>query len=150
MNIFKSVICHDYTVIRAQRQPQFKTNGVHMIGVCWIANTLSLVGIGILYFLLAKRKNDVYDLLFEIHYWELAGRVGIIVLLSIIYLIAFAAYGGKATFFRIIHEFMELDQEAQIAVARKGGRYFYGSLLVFAVVAGILFYFVKLGGYQHI
>ncbi len=146
MNIFKSVICHDYTVIRAQRQPQFKTNGVHMIGVCWIANTLSLVGIGILYFLLAKRKNDVYDLLFEIHYWELAGRVGIIVLLSIIYLIAFAAYGGKATFFRIIHEFMELDQEAQIAVARKGGRYFYGSLLVFAVVAGILFYFVKLGG----
>lgn len=147
MNIFKSVICHDYTVIRAQRQPQFKTNGVHMLGVCWIANILTIVGIGILYFLLTNRKNDVYDLLFEIHYWELAGRVGIIVLLSIVYLIAFAAYGGKPTFLRIIHEFMELDQESQIAVASKGGRYFYGSLLLFAIVAGTLFYFVKLSGY---
>ncbi|MGL6069258.1 MAG: hypothetical protein ACRC0I_10875, partial [Sediminibacterium sp.] len=60
---------------------------MHMLGVCWIANILTLVGISILYFLLTNRKNDVYDLLFEIHYWELAGRVGIIVLLSIIYLI---------------------------------------------------------------
>jgi hypothetical protein len=147
MNVFKSVICHDYTVIRAKRQPQVKTNGVHMIGVCWIANMLTVAGIGMLYFLLTNRKNDVYDLLFEIHYWELAGRIGIIILLAFIYLIAFAAYGGRTTFLRIIHEFMNMEEEKQAMVTQKGGWYFYGSLALCVLVGGILYYVVKVAGY---
>jgi hypothetical protein len=147
MNVFKSVICHDYTVIRAQRQPQFKTNGVHMIGVCWIANALTLAGVGILYFLLTNRKDDVYNILFEIHYWELAGRIGIIILLAFIYLIAFAAYGGRTTFLKIIHEFMSMEESRQVAVTQKGGWYFYGSLTICVLVGAALYYFVKVAGF---
>lgn len=144
MNIFKAVICHDYTVLRAQRKSHFvKTNGVHMIGVSWVANVLTIVGISILYLLLTKPKRDVVDLLDQFHYWELAGRVAIIILLAFVYIFSFAFFGGKAFFLRTIHEFIALDYSDQVKVAKRGGSYFYGSLIIFALVAGALFYIVR-------
>lgn len=148
MNIFKAVICHDYSVLRAQKRAiQVKTNGVHMIGIAWIANVLSIAGIYIMYFLINNRRNDIYDLLFELHYWELAGRVGIIILLAFIYLISFAVFGGKQTFLNIIQEFSQMDEARQMAVSRRGGIYFYGSLVVFIVVVASLLYLIKVAGY---
>jgi hypothetical protein len=148
MNIFEAVICHDYTIHRARRKVMvFKTNGVHMIGVCWIANVLTAAGLYLLYFLLTNRKNDVYDLLFEIHYWETAGRIGIIVLLAFVHMLAFIGYGGKQAFARVIQKFISLDDAGQLAVVRRGGVYFYGSLLALGLVGGTLFYIVKVIGY---
>ena len=148
MNIFKAVICHDYSVLRAQKRAlQVKTNGVHMIGIAWIANVLSIAGIYIMYFLVNNRRNDIYELLFELHYWELAGRVGIIILLAFVYLISFAVFGGKQTFLSIIQEFSHMDEARQMAVSRNGGIYFYGSLLVFVVVVASLLYLIKVAGY---
>ncbi|MBH2003567.1 MAG: hypothetical protein I8H66_02665 [Sphingobacteriia bacterium] len=148
MNIFKAVICHDYSVLRAQKRAiQVKTNGVHMIGIAWIANVLSIAGIFIMYFLVNNRRNDIYDLLFELHYWELAGRVGIIILLAFVYLISFAVFGGKQTFLSIIQEFSQMEEVRQMAVSRRGGIYFYGSLVVFIVVVASLLYLIKVAGY---
>jgi len=148
MNIFKAVICHDYSVLRAQKRAiQVKTNGVHMIGIAWIANVLSIAGIYIMYFLVNNRRNDIYDLLFELHYWELAGRVGIIILLAFVYLISFAVFGGKQTFLSIIQEFSQMEEVRQMAVSRRGGIYFYGSLVVFIVVVASLLYLIKVAGY---
>lgn len=144
MNIFKSVICHDYSVLRAQRGAiQFKTNGVHMIGLAWIANILSIAGIGIAYFLINNQRSFIYDVLFELHYWELAGRVGIIILLTFVYTISFAAFGGKQTFVEVITEFAKMEEAKQMAVSKRGGRYFYGSLLLLMLVIGILLYLTK-------
>jgi hypothetical protein len=148
MNIFKSVICHDYSVVRAQRKAiQFKTNGVHMIGLAWIANILSVAGIYIIYFLVNNRRIDIYDLLYELHYWELAGRVGIIILLAMVYLVAFAAYGGRQTFLSIIHQFMDQDENHQRVASFKGGLYFYCSMVLVISVVSALFYLIKVAGY---
>jgi len=148
MNIFKAVICHDYTVLRVKRGVlHFKTNGVHMIGIAWVANVLSIAGIYIAYFLVNNQRNFVYDILFELHYWELAGRVGMIILLTFIYTISFAAFGGKQTFVETINEFAKLDEAEQIAISRRGGKYFYGSLLLFMLVIGTLLYLTKIAGY---
>lgn len=50
MNLFESVICYDYTVTRTHYEiKSIKTNGVHMIGLPWVYNMLSLMGISIIY-----------------------------------------------------------------------------------------------------
>ena len=148
MNVFKSIICHDYTVARAQTQMvRVKTNGVHMIGIMLIANVLSTCGLYIIYFLLNNGREDIYFILNELHYWEVAGRVGIIMILSLVYLLAFAGFGGRQYFLSTINEFIAMDERAKEAVSITGGRFFYGSLLVFFIVAGVLFYLVKVAGF---
>lgn len=118
-----------------------------MIGVAWIANVLSIAGIYIAYFLVNNQRNYVYDLLFELHYWELAGRVGMIILLAFVYSISFAAFGGKQTFVEIINEFAKMDEVKQMSVSKLGGWYFYGSLLLLMLVIGTLLYLTKVAGY---
>lgn len=148
MNVFKCIICHDYSVARAQTQTvRVKSNGVHMIGIMLIANVLSASGIYIIYFLLNNGRNDIYFILNELHYWEVAGRVGIIMILSLVYLLAFAAFGGRQYFLSTIHKFMAMDEQAMEAVSSTGGRFFYSSLLVFFIIAGTLFYLVKVAGF---
>ncbi|KAF0239695.1 MAG: hypothetical protein FD183_1367, partial [Chitinophagaceae bacterium] len=115
--------------------------------IAWVANVLSIAGIYIAYFLVNNQRNFVYDLLFELHYWELAGRVGMIILLTFIYAISFAAFGGKQTFVEVINEFAKLDESEQIAISRRGGKYFYGSLLLLMLVIGTLLYLTKIAGY---
>ena len=79
MNIFKAIICHDYSVLRTQRQSiQVKTNGIHMIGLTLIANLLTIASIVLIYFLVNEGRENIYFVLNELHYWEIAGRVGII------------------------------------------------------------------------
>ncbi len=148
MNIFKAIICHDYSVLRAQKRAiQVKTNGIHMIGLVLIANLLTIVALIAIYFLFNQAKNDIYLVLSELHYWEVAGRVGIIMMLALIYLIAFAAFGGKKYFLETIHQFISMDENNQNATSLKGSRYFYGSLLVFFICAGVLYYLIKVAGY---
>lgn len=147
MNIFKSVICHDYTVLRAQKRAiQLKTNGLHMVGMAWVANILSIAGLVVIYYLASERRNELYDLLFELHYWEVAGRVGIMIMLALIYFIPFAAFGGKANFLETIQEFAHMPEKEQKAVASKGGNYFYFSLLLLFLIAAVIFYLVKVEG----
>ena len=148
MNVFKKIICHDYTVGRAQTQMvRVKSNGVHMIGLMLIFNVLSACGLYIIYFLLNNGREDIYYILNELHYWEVAGRVGIIMILAFIYLLAFAAFGGKQYFLSVINEFISMDNATQEAVSSSGGRYFYGSLILFFIVAGVLVYLVKVAGF---
>ncbi len=148
MNVFKSIICHDYSVARAHTQMvRVKTNGVHMIGIMLIANVLSACGIYIIYFLLNNGRNDIYFILNELHYWEVAGRVGIIMILSFVYLLAFAAFGGRQYFLATINEFISKDEPTQEAISRSGSRFFYGSIVLFFIIAGTLFYLVKVAGF---
>ena len=148
MNIFKAIICHDYTVLRAQnRSIQVKTNGIHMIGLTLIANFLTIAALFLIYFLANEGKNDLYFVLNELHYWEIAGRVGIIMILAFVYLIAFAAFGGKQYFLETIREFISMDENTKYATSQKGARYFYGSLFVFFICLGILYYYIKVAGF---
>ena len=144
MNIFESVICHDYTVVRTHREMlALKTNGIHMVGLAWVCNVLTLLGLGIVYLLLTNQSDQVYEILALIRYWEIAGRLGILIFLTIVYFMSFGAYGGKAIFVDIIKRFSKLEEEEKHAVARRGGMYFYFSLLLFFIVAGIVVYLIK-------
>ncbi len=148
MNIFKAIICHDYSVLRARnRSIQVKTNGIHMIGLVLIANLLTIAALTLVYFLVNQGRNDIYLVLNELHYWEVAGRVGIIMILSLIYLIAFAAFGGKQYFLETIREFISMDEDSQNATSQRGFRYFYGSLLIFFISVGVLYYLIKVAGF---
>ncbi len=148
MNIFKAIICHDYSVLRAQKRViHVKTNGIHMIGLTLIANLLTIFGLYLIYFLLNQGRDNIYAILNELHYWEVAGRVGIIMVLALVYVIAFATFGGKKYFLETINEFISMDENSQNATTRKGSRYFYGSLLVFFICSGVLYYLVKVAGY---
>ncbi|MDO8995291.1 MAG: hypothetical protein Q7U77_01560 [Sediminibacterium sp.] len=144
MNIFESVICHDYTVVRTHREIlAVKTNGVHMVGLAWVCNVLTLIGLVIVYLLLTNQSAEVYDVLAFIRYWELAGRLGILIFLALVYFMSFGAYGGKAIFLDIVRRFSKLEEEEKHAVAKRGGRYFYLSLLSFLIVSGVVVYLIK-------
>lgn len=144
MNIFESVICHDYTVVRTHREMlALKTNGIHMVGLAWVCNVLTLLGIGIVYLLLTNQSDQVYEILALIRYWEIAGRLGILIFLAIVYSMSFGAYGGKAIFVDIIKRFSKLEEAEKHAVARRGGMYFYFSLLLFFIVSGTVVYLIK-------
>ena len=144
MNIFESVICHDYTVVRTHREIlAVKTNGVHMVGLAWVCNVLTLIGLVIVYLLLTNQSTEVYDVLASIRYWELAGRLGILIFLAMVYFMSFGAYGGKAIFLDIVRRFSKLEEEEKHAVAKRGGRYFYLSLLSFLIVSGVVVYLIK-------
>jgi len=148
MNIFKAIICQDYSVLRAQKRSiQVKTNGIHMIGLTLIANLLTIVALVLIYFLIIEGRDNIYFVLNELHYWEVAGRVGIIMTLALIYLIAFAAFGGKQYFLETIHEFTSMDENTQNATAQRGFRYFYGSLFIFFICVGVLYYLIKVAGF---
>jgi len=148
MNIFKAIICHDYSVLRAQkRSVQVKTNGIHMIGLTLIANFLTITALLLIYFLMNEGRENIYFVLNELHYWEVAGRVGIIMTLAFVYLISFAAFGGKQYFLETIHEFTSMDENTQFATSKKGSRYFYGSLFVFFICIGVLYYLTKVAGF---
>jgi hypothetical protein len=144
MNLFESVICYDYTIARTHNEiKSIKTNGVHMLGLAWVCNVLSLMGMGIVYLFLTKQSTEIYDFLAYIKYWELAGRIGLIIFLVLIYSMSFGAYGGKIIFLNIIRRFHSMDEIEKNLVVAKGGRYFYGSLFTFFIIAGVVVYLSK-------
>ncbi|WP_439505200.1 hypothetical protein [Sediminibacterium sp.] len=144
MNLFESVICYDFSVGRTQNEKTLiKTNGVHMIGLAWVCNVLSLMGLGIIYLYLSKQSNEIYDFLAMIRYWELAGRIGLIIFLLLVYSMSFGAYGGKVIFLNIIRRFHSMDENEKNLVVTRGGRYFYISLISFFIIAGVVVYLSK-------
>ena len=114
-----------------------------MVGLAWVCNVLTLLGIGIVYLLLTNQSDQVYEILALIRYWEIAGRLGILIFLAIVYFMSFGAYGGKAIFVDIIKRFSKLEEAEKHAVARRGGMYFYLSLLLFFIVSGTVVYLIK-------
>ncbi|TAF51417.1 MAG: hypothetical protein EAZ62_06685 [Sphingobacteriia bacterium] len=144
MNLFESVICHDYGLVRAERgYTGYKTNGIHMVGICWIANFLTVVGCVAIYFIQSEKIYELYEILQSLHYWEVAGRIVLIILLLGIHLLAFAAFGGRVIFKDIIHRFVAYEPDQKKAVVGRGGMYFYTSLISFFVVLGILAFLMR-------
>ena len=144
MNIFKALICLDYYNLRRQNRAREAGSGsVHRIGIAWICNILTLIGGYFIYFKLHNQPDVVYDTLFQLHYYELAGRVIMIVILSIVYLIAFTIFGDKQTIQTTLKKYISLEPEVQEKIAKKGKRYFNISLLLFCMVATILVYLFK-------
>jgi hypothetical protein len=145
MNIFKALICLDYYNLRIQnRTREAGTGSVHRIGIAWICNILSVAGCYFIYFKLHNQPDVVYDTLFELHYYELAGRVIMMVLLTIIYLIAFTIYGDKTTIQSTLKTYISLPSEQQEKIAKYASRYFSTSVLVFLTIVGTLVYLFKI------
>jgi hypothetical protein len=145
MNIFKALICLDYYNLRMQhRTREIGSGGVHKIGIAWICNTLTIIGGYFIYFKLHNQSDVVYDTLSELHYYVLAGRAIMIVLLSIIYLLAFTIYGDKNTLQSTLKIFVGLDLEQQERIAKNANKYFRVSLILFLIVACIIVYLFKI------
>jgi hypothetical protein len=97
-----------------------------------------------IYFKLHNQPDVVYDTLFQLHYYEIAGRVSMMVILSIIYLIAFTIYGDKETFEKTILEYLKQTPEQQEKIANRASRYFNFSVLLFLTITGVIIYLFKL------
>lgn len=144
MNIFKALICLDYYNLRRQNRAREAGSGsVHRIGIAWICNILTLIGGYFIYFKLHNQPDVVYDTLFQLHYYELAGRVIMIVILTIIYLIAFTIFGDRHTIQTTLKKYISLEPEVQEKIATKAKRYFNISLLLFCLIAFTLVYLFK-------
>lgn len=144
MNIFKALICLDYYRLRMQhRTRETGSGGVHKIGFAWICNTLTLIGGYLIYFKLYNQSEVVYDTLSALHYYALAGRVILLVLLSIIYLLAFTIYGNKQTIHSTLKTFIRLESWEQDRIATNATRYFTLSWVLFLIVACITLYLYK-------
>lgn len=145
MNIFKALICLDYYNLRIQnRTREAGTGSVHRIGIVWICNILTIVGSYFIYFKVHNQPDVVYDTLYQLHYYELAGRVIMLVLLTIIYLIAFTIYGDKATIQSTLKTYIGLPSDQQERIAKNASRYFGISILIFLVITGMLIYLFKI------
>jgi uncharacterized metal-binding protein len=145
MNIFKALICLDYYNLRIQhRTRELSSGSVHRIGIAWICNTLTLIGGYFIYFKLHNESDVVYDTLSELHYYALAGRVIMIVILSIIYLLAFTIYGDKNTIQSTLKTFVSLEPERQERIAKNANRYFTISWILFLIVASLILYLFKI------
>jgi hypothetical protein len=145
MNIFKALICLDFYHLRMQhRTKETGSGGVHKIGIAWICNTLTLIGGYFIYFKLHNQSDVVYDTLSELHYYVLAGRAIMIVLLSIIYLLAFTIYGDKNTVQSTLKTYVSLELWEQERIAKNANRYFTISWILFLIVAIITFYLFKI------
>jgi hypothetical protein len=141
MNIFKALICLDYYNLRIQnRTREAGTSSVHRIGIAWICNIITMIGAYFIYFKLHNQPDVVYDTLFQLHYYELAGRVIMIVILSIIYLIAFTIYGDKNTIQTTLKTYIRLPLEDQERIAKNGKIYFTTSLILFVIVSILIVY----------
>lgn len=144
MHIFSSLICLDYYNLRLQsRTREAKTGGVHRIGIAWICNVLTPIGAYFIYFKLNNESDVVYDTLFRLHYYELAGRIGIIIILAIIYMIAFTIYGDKKYLQKTIKQYLTYSDEKQAAIAKRASYYFSISLFLFIAVVVTLVYLFK-------
>jgi hypothetical protein len=145
MNIFKALICLDYYNLRLQhRTREIGSGGVHKIGIAWICNTLTLIGGYFIYFKLHNQSDVVYDTLSELHYYVIAGRAIMIVLLSIVYLLAFTIYGDKLSIQTTLKTFVGLDPEQQERIAKNANLYFRTSLILFLVITCITVYLFKI------
>lgn len=145
MNIFKALICLDYYNLRIQNRAREAGSGsVHRIGIAWICNILTIGGGYFIYFKLHNQPDVVYDTLYKLHYYELAGRVIMMVLLTIIYLIAFTIYGDKATIQSTLKTYIGLPSDRQERIAKNASRYFTISLILFLAVASTLVYLFKI------
>lgn len=145
MNIFKALICLDYYNLRIQnRTREAGTGSVHRIGIAWICNILTIVGCYFIYFKVHNQPDVVYDTLYQLHYYELAGRVIMLVLLTIIYLIAFTIYGDKATIQSTLKTYIGLPSDQQERIAKNASRYFNISILIFLAIVGVLIYLFKI------
>jgi hypothetical protein len=145
MNIFKALICLDYYNLRIQNRTREAGSGsVHRIGIAWICNILTIAGCYFIYFKLHNQPDVVYDTLYELHYYELAGRVIMMVLLTIIYLIAFTIYGDKTTIQSTLKTYISLPTDRQEKIAKNASRYFSISVILFLAVAGTLVYLFKI------
>jgi len=144
MNIFTALICLDYYNLRRQNRAREAGSGsVHRIGIAWICNILTLIGGYFIYFKLHNHPDVVYDTLFQLHYYELAGRVIMIVILSIIYLIAFTIFGDRNTIQTTLKAYISLEPEEQEKIAIKAKRYYNISWILFAAVTITLVYLFK-------
>jgi hypothetical protein len=145
MNIFKALICLDYYNLRLQhRTRETGSGGVHKIGIAWICNTLTLIGGYFIYFKLHNQSDVVYDTLSGLHYYVLAGRAIMLVLLSIVYLLAFTIYGDKNTIQSTLKTFVSLELWEQERIAKNANWYFRLSWILFLLVAGIIVYLFKI------
>ncbi len=145
MNIFKALICLDYYNLRMQhRTRETGSGGVHKIGIAWICNTLTVIGGYFIYFKLHNQSDVVYDTLSGLHYYVLAGRAIMLVLLCIIYLLAFTIYGDKSTIQTTLKTFIGLEQWEQEKIANHANLYFRLSWILFLIVAGITVYLFKI------
>ena len=145
MNIFKALICLDYYNLRMQhRTRETGSGGVHKIGIAWICNTLTVIGGYFIYFKLHNQSDVVYDTLSGLHYYVLAGRAIMLVLLCIIYLLAFTIYGDKSTIQTTLKTFIGLEQWEQEKIAKNANWCFRLSWILFLIVSGIIVYLFKI------
>lgn len=146
MNIFNSIACNQYASYKAlNKAAKSRGAAIILITLAWVLNLSSAFLIWILTKKLGSAKNDfeTTQLLQQIGETfgsdHVVGRAVVVLTICILYLLAYAIYGGNY-FIKIVNAYNALETEEQISTRKKASIYMLISVLLFAALALAVFF----------
>lgn len=146
MNVFNAIACSQYANYKAlNKAAKSRGAAIIFITISWVLN-LGTIFLG---WILTKKfgadKNDfeTSQLLQEIGETfgsdHIVGRAIVVLAICILYLIAYAIYGGNY-FIKIVNQYNSLETEQQISVRKTANIYMLISFILFAAIASVVFF----------
>lgn len=139
MTVFGSVIAHNFLWCQFRNRPGLaKTQGPLMVGIAWVANALSLFGFYLYTQMDFYRFKDPVVLNRMMWEWLQAFKLSLFLGSLLVFLLGYFFYRIRPVYQHIITETLSHPEEKQKRIAKKGLRYFIGSLLLVVLIYGIL------------
>ena len=139
MTVFGSVIAHNFLWCQFRNRPGLaKTQGPLMVGIAWVANALSLFGLYLYTQMDFYRFKDPVVLNRMMWEWLQAFKLSLFLGSLLVFLLGYFFYRIRPVYQHIITETLSHPEEKQKRIAKKGLRYFIGSLLLVVLIYGIL------------
>ena len=139
MTVFGSVIAHNFLWCQFRNRPGLaKTQGPLMVGIAWVANALSLFGLYLYTQMDFYRFKDPVVLNRMMWEWLQAFKLSLFLGSLLVFLLGYFFYRIRPVYQHIITETLSHPEEKQKRIAKRGLRYFIGSLLLVVLIYGIL------------
>lgn len=139
MTVFGTIIAHNFLWCQYRnRSGLAKTQGPVMVGIAWVANALSLFGLYLYTQMDFYRFKDPVVLNRMMWEWFHAFKLSFFLGSLLIFLLGYFFYRIPAVYQQIITETLSQTEERQKKIAKRGFRYFIGSLWVLILVYAFL------------
>lgn len=151
MTVFGSIIAHNFLWCQYRNRPGLaKTQGPLMVGIVWVANALSLFGLYLYTQMDFYRSKDPLVLNRLMWEWLQAFKLSLFLGSLLIFLLGYFFYRIRAVYQHIITETLSHSEERQKRIAKRGFRYFIGSLLVLILIYAALSWLFVRWGFQDV
>ncbi|WP_438946609.1 hypothetical protein [Sediminibacterium sp.] len=147
MTVFGTIIAHNFLWCQYRNRAGLaKTQGPIMVGVVWVANALSILGLYLYTQMDYYRFKDPIVLNRLMWEWLQAFKLAFFSGSLLIFLLGYFFYRIRPVYQHIITETLSNTEERQKLIAKRGFRYFIGSILVLILIYAVLIWlFIQWG-----